>query len=301
MSETSGYRPEKETSRQNRQRDAAVQQSIQQGFQQRMDNYANPNAPRGFTLSGTNEEVGQAISGLELANVGYGQNLFQTGEDIQRIKDLQRQRTNGTDPVSEAIRNQKAGAVANAQRRASAGGLAGGAMEGAIQDIERKSNMDVAASLYGQQAQNIAAERSLASNMLSGTNALMQGSRAEGTAANMPTAPQASGMFGTVICTELYKQGYYTNEILMHDIAYGAWIRQYKPEVYIGYRLWADYVVAGMQKSKLFTKLVAMIAVPWAKNMAGEYNLVGHITSLVGESICGILGKLSTKLGAKYV
>lgn len=286
---------------QNKKKEAAIQQNIQQNLQNRLDQYGNPNAPKGFTLSGTNEEVGQAISGLELANVGYGQNLYQTGEDIQRIKGLQRSRTEGTDPISEAIRNQKAGAVANAQRRAAAGGLAGGAMEGAIQDLERKSNMDVAASLYGQQAQNIAAERSLASNMLSGTNALMQGSRAEGTAANMPTAPQAGGMFGTVICTELYKQGYYTNEIYMHDIAYGVWIRHYKPEVYIGYRLWADYVVAGMQKSNLFTKLVAMIAVPWAKNMAGEYNLVGQITSLVGESICGVLGKLSTKLGAKYV
>lgn len=250
-------------------------------------------------LIGTPEELARAQSGLSLGKAGYGQTIFDIGSDIQRVKDLQRQRTEGTDPVSEAIRNQKLGAMANAQRRASAGGLAGGAMEGAVQDIERKTNMDVAASLYGQQAQNIAAERSLASNMLSGTTSLMYGNQAAGTAQNIPSAPQAGGFLGTVICTELYKQGYYSNEIFMHDIAYGAWIRANKPEVYIGYRLWADPVVSLMQKSKLFTKCIAAIAVPWARNMAGEYNTLGNFLSMVGEPICGFIGKVAIKLGAR--
>lgn len=254
----------------------------------------------GFNLAGSLGEQEKALEGMNLAKVGYGQTLPETGQDIQRVKQLQRARTEGSDPVSEAIRNQKAGNIASMQRNMAASGVKGGVAAGALDEVARRQDADIAASLYGQQGQNIAAERSLASNTLAGTTSLIQGSRAEGAAANMPKAPEPSGVMGTVICTELYNQGYYSSTILMHDIAYGIWIRKHKPEVYIGYRLWADYVVKGMQKSKLFTKIVATIAVPWAKNMAGESNKLGAFISFIGEPICSILGKISIKLGAKY-
>lgn len=255
----------------------------------------------GPIVSGTAEEQKGQIAGLNIANIGYGQGLSGVGSDIQRVKELQRARTEGSDPVSEAIRNQKAGNIASTQRNLAASGVKGGVAAGALDEVARRQDADIAASLYGQQAQSIGAERSLASNMLAGTTALMQGGKAEGTAANMPKAPETSGAFGTVICTELYKQGYYTNELYMRDIAYGAWVRSTKPEVYVGYRMWADYVVSGMQKSKLFTKVVALLAVPWAKNMAGESNKLGAFISFIGEPICSIIGTFTIKLGAKYV
>ena len=262
-------------------------------------NYVN-NPSRSISVSGTPEEQQKAIEGLNLAKTGYGQNLFTTGEDIQRVKDLQRARTEGTDPVSEAIRNSKA-SVANAQRNLASQGVKGGVAQGAISELERKQNADIAASLYGQQAQNIAAERSLASNTLAGTTALMQGGKAEGTAANMPNAPIQQSFMGTVICTELYNQGYFTFDMFVKDSDYGYKIRAEKPHVYVGYRLWADPVVSLMQKSKVVTRFVAIFAVPWAKNMAGEKNLFGKIISTIGEPICGILGKIATKSEGKYV
>ena len=264
----------------------------------RSKDYAGPNM--GFTLTGTPEELEQAQSGLEFAKTGYGQNLFGIGSDIQRVKELQRSRTEGSDPVSEAIRNQKAGNIASIQRNLAAQGVKGGAAAGALDEVARRQDADIAASLYGQQAQNIGAERSLASNMLAGTTALMQGSRAEGTAANMPKAPETSGFMGTVICTELYNQGYLSTEIILKDIAYGVHVRRHRPEVYVGYRLAATPIVKLMKKSKIFTKAVSMLAIPWAKNMAGESNLLGDLISNIGEPICGIIGKLSMKLGAKY-
>lgn len=260
--------------------------------------YNNPNS--GFQFSGTAKEKTAALDGLEFAKVGYGQTIGDVGKDIQRVRDLQRQRTEGSDPVSEAIRNQKAGNMATVQRNMAASGVKGGAVAGALDEVARKQDADIAASMYGQQAQNIAAERSLASNMLAGTTALVQGSRAEGAAENMPRAPETSGVMGTVICTELYMQGYYSAELYMHDIAYGIWVRKYKPHVYVGYRFWADPVVSLMQKSKLFSRMIATIAVPWARDMAGETNKLGAVITLIGEPICGVLGLIITKLGVSY-
>jgi hypothetical protein len=256
--------------------------------------------PTGTVLSGSAKEQEGQIAGLNLGALGYGQGLGEVGTDIQRVRDLQRSRTEGGDPVSAAIRGQKAGAVANAQRNLAASGVKGGAAAGAIDEIARRHDADIAASLYGQQRQNIADERSLASNMLAGTTALMQGGKGEGAAANMPKAPETSGFMGTVICTELYKQGYLNDDIFLKDIAYGIHLRRTNPNVYYGYRVWAGYVVEAMKKSQLVTKLVAKLAVPWAQNMSGEYNKLGCFISFVGEPICGLIGLFTKKLGVAY-
>lgn len=237
--------------------------------------------------------------GLDLAAKGYGQGLDETGQDIQRVKELQRARTEGSDPISAAIRGQKAGAVANTQRNLAASGVKGGAAAGAIDEISRRHDSDIAASLYGQQAQNIGAERSLASNTLAGTTSLMFGSEGAANADNMPKMPETSGVMGKVICTELYRQGYFDERTYLLDIAYGIHLRKHKPYVYIGYRAWADYVVKAMKKSNLITKLVSTLAVPWAENMAGKSNTLGAIISYIGEPICEVIGKLNS--GVKYV
>lgn len=294
---------DKERNQRAREAKASKEAQIAQrlgNVQQRTQNYANNFTP-GFSLSGSLDELEQAQSGLELAGTGYGQNLFDIGKDIQRVKELQRSRTEGTDAISQRMKNEKAGNLAMLQRQMAQSGVRGPAGARALDEVARKKDADIAASLYGQQAQNIAQERTLASNMLAGTTALMQGSRAQGTAANMPKAPEASGFLGTVICTELYNQGYYSKELYEKDVEYGKWIRANKPEVYVGYRMWADYVVALMKKSELFTAIVATFAVPWAKNMAGQENKLGKFVSSVGEPICFVLGKIKSKVkGVKY-
>ena len=91
---------------------------------------------------------------------------------------------------------------------------------------------------------------------------------------------------GTVICTELNRQGYLPDEVLECE-------RQYvdkfiDSEVYQGYRIMADPVVRLMQKSKVFTKIVKPLGCAFAYEMAHRVN----------ESIKGSkLGKMILKIG----
>jgi hypothetical protein len=268
----------------------------------RLEDYNQGIMPTKVTTSGTEAERSGELAGLERAQLGYGQNLGQTGQDIQRIKELQQGRTSqsGADPVSAAIMGQKQGALANAQRGMSASGVKGGTAQGVMSDVEKEQNQNIAASLYGQQRQSIADERSLASNMLAGTEAMSQGGKATGTAENMPKAPDTGGM--SVICTELHRQGIMSLELYLMDTNYGIALSLRKPHVIVGYQFWGRPVARLMAKSPIFAKLISIPAMAWARNMAGDKNLLGAFISFVGEPVCEIIGKIKLSfLGAKYV
>lgn len=160
-------------------------------------------------LSGTEAEQKGQLAGLTTGNIGYGQGLETTGQDIQRVKELQRQRTaqSGGDPVSAAIMGQKASAMAGAQRSMQSSGVKGGVAAGAADAIGRQRDADIASSLYGQQKQSIADERSLAGNTLAGQTALMQGERA----ANVQLPSPSSGGGTSFICTMLRSKGLMTS------------------------------------------------------------------------------------------
>jgi hypothetical protein len=244
----------------------------------------------GFTISGTQDERDKAIGGLEFAQVGYGQNIFDTGRDIAGIRDRLKERSAQSDPISEAIRNQKAGAVANAQRSLASQGVKGGAATAAISNVERQNNADVAASLYGQQRQSIADERSLASNTLAGTTALMQGSKAEGTP--IPNAPQPASFMDSVICTELNRQGILSDELYKIDSEFGEQLKTYAPNIVVGYHLWAKPLVKLMRKSSIVTSILALPALQWARYIAGESNFIGFMLFQVGAPLCGLIGSI---------
>lgn len=69
----------------------------------------------------------------------------------------------------------------------------------------------------------------------------------------------------TVICTELFRQGYITADLLAFE-------KKYHPRfdfaTYWGYRFWADPIVKGMKKSKLFTWMVSLFGIPFIKEIA---------------------------------
>ncbi len=287
----------KEREQAKKKADAAAYSQQEQNLSGRMNDYRDPNN-RAFGISGSLEERQKAIDALELAKVGYGQDIFQTGQDISGIRDRLKARSEQSDPISEAIRGQKAGAMANAQRNLAASGVKGGAAAGAVANVGRAADADIAASLYGQQRQSIADERSLASNTLSGTVGLMQGGKAEGT--QSPEAPKASSWTDSVICTELHRQGIMSDELYAKDSLYGQFLKEHHPSVIIGYKFAAKPVVKCMQKSKLFTKLVAPFAMSWARFIAGEGSVVGAAIFIVGVPMCAILGKI-LMLGEKYV
>lgn len=242
--------------------------------------------------------------GLAVAREGYGQDLAQTGQDIQRIKGLQRARTDqsGSDPVSAAIMGQKLSSQANARRELNSKGVSGGAAAGAIEEVGRQKDSDIAASLYGQQRQSMADERSLASNTLSGTASLMSGQQGLQNSLNQPNLPQASGLMDSVICTELYSQGIMSKELYAKDSEYGRILKDTMPHTIVGYHSWAKPTVKLMKKSKLFTKIISYPAMKWAKHIAREESsLVGYVCQNIGEPICNILGRIITlSYGVSY-
>lgn len=75
---------------------------------------------------------------------------------------------------------------------------------------------------------------------------------------------------GTVICTELYRQGLLTDNVYFADALYG---NQQDDDLMTGYRLFGVPLAREMSQSKIITKIVSFFAIPWAQQMAYEMNI----------------------------
>ncbi len=102
-------------------------------------------------------------------------------------------------------------------------------------------------------------------------------------------------IFGTVICTELYRQGYLSAEIYAADVEFGKWIEKHLPQVLKGYQFLAAPIVSQMQQSKSFTNGVWFFARPWSEEMAymtgvsDQENFGGALIMVVGIPLCFIV------------
>lgn len=282
---------------------AALQDKKIKELEKELESYKGANATQGrldnlfngeskFSISGSGNETRGRIEGLERAKILTGKNPYQIGEDYQQAYGNIKKRTELADTGSELLRANKAGAVADARNQMQQQGVKGGAALGAVSSVERAKSYDV----NNQLAEN---QRKAEMDYLNATKAnanftqaseMNYGAMAAGRDVKAPDS-NSSG-FGTVICTEMYEQGLYSKEIYELDRIYGRNLLATKPHVYWGYRVWADYVVKGMRKSKRFTRLVAFFALPWALHMSGEKNLFGKSISIGGEFVCGIIGKI---------
>lgn len=248
--------------------------------------------PTSFRMSGSvNENTGR-IEGLQRAKILTGQNPYEIGQDYQEAMGQVRDRANQTDTASEMIRNSKAGAVADARNQLQSQGVKGGAALGAVSAIERQKAYDVNNQLFENQRQSQQDYLNAVKSNANFTQASEMNYGAMASGKDFQAPAQNSNGFGTVICTELYRQGYYSDAIYQEDVTYGSQMKLENPEVYWGYRYLADPIVARMKTSKRFTKAVAFFAVPWAKNMAGEHNLFGALVSFFGEPLCFVVGKI---------
>jgi len=93
----------------------------------------------------------------------------------------------------------------------------------------------------------------------------------------------------TVICTELYRQGYLDEATWKADEAFG---RTVDPVVLAGYYRWAPTVVRAMRRSSVVTRLVWVVAEPWTREMAHGDSVVGKGLMRVGMAVCRRLGQL---------
>jgi hypothetical protein len=112
-----------------------------------------------------------------------------------------------------------------------------------------------------------------------------------------------SGGGGTVICTELHAQGLMEKTVFESDQAFGKKMKQSRPEVMAGYWVWAVPVTRLMRKSKTITKIVAMIAIPWAHEMAFQMGArpsgswIGKTLMAVGVPMCAVIGRIMQRRG----
>jgi hypothetical protein len=82
-----------------------------------------------------------------------------------------------------------------------------------------------------------------------------------------------------------------SDEIYALDQEFGEWVVELQPEVMAGYHRLAAPVVKLMQRSKLFTHAVNLLAGPWARQMAhlmgqGKGSIVGAAVMAVGVPLC---------------
>jgi len=246
-------------------------------------------------------EEGTILSGDKYYNAS---NNLTTGSDNNRVSDIMKwygidspeqvgsmqqkviagreAALEGNDPTSTMIK-QSAGAQTRAAAATKAATGGGNLSAGERAQIQRSAQSDVNESLWKSQQSAL--------DKYSGT--------ATGLASNilgMDFAKQAldkdlpSG--STVICTELYRQGYLTDEIISLDSKFGYELRKVNPDAYSGYIKLATPIVRLMKKNKTFTKIVSIFGVPWANNMAYNNSLFGKIIHNIGLPICTTFGKL---------
>ena len=224
------------------------------------------------------------ITGLSRGTMAYGQNLQTTGQNTQDIIQRRRAALNGNDPASAALLESR--------NREIAMGKARGANEGQVAQITRDANTRVDRQRFERQDKTLNDYQKLIGNVLGGQSSLEMGYAGLAKSGDYNAPPQTSnGLLGSVICTELFVQGYISARVYLKDGEHGKWLRANDPYVYSGYIAWAPTVVKWMKKSSTLTALIAIPGVAWAENMAGKKNILGKIINLIGESVCRHIGR----------
>ena len=101
-----------------------------------------------------------------------------------------------------------------------------------------------------------------------------------------PTTPSYGG--SKIICNELYRQGYLSEQMWDADERYGEMMFEKDPKLVIGYQMWARSVVKYMRKNPNNTKMAAWLFKPWTEYMGYKMGVVekptlrGRFTNWIG-------------------
>ena len=93
---------------------------------------------------------------------------------------------------------------------------------------------------------------------------------------------------GKIICNELYRQGYLSEEMWNADEKYGEMMFEKDPKLVIGYQMWARKVVKFMRENPNNTKLAYWVFKPWTEYMGYKMGIVekptlrGRFTNWIG-------------------
>lgn len=93
---------------------------------------------------------------------------------------------------------------------------------------------------------------------------------------------------GKIICNELYRQGYLSEEMWNADEKYGEMMFEKDPKLVIGYQMWARKVVKFMKENPNNTKMAYWLFKPWTEYMGYKMGVVekptlrGRFTNWIG-------------------
>ena len=119
------------------------------------------------------------------------------------------------------------------------------------------------------------------------TNAGNNPSVYNSTTPNIGTSGMSAGG-SKIICNELYRQGYLSEEMWDADERYGEMMFEKDPKLVIGYQMWARSVVKYMKKNPNNTKMAAWLFKPWTEYMGYKMGVVekptlrGRFTNWIG-------------------
>jgi hypothetical protein len=238
-----------------------------------------------ITVTGTAEEQASALEGLERGQMYYGQTQQQTGMDVADIAKRRREMLEGTSPEQSRLRESRNRRVMQAK--------AAGANPEQIKQIQREAESDIANSDYTQGQNNLDKYQKMVGNILGGQMGLEMGFRQLGKSGEVIQPPTQSGGI-TVICSELYRQGKLSDEIIQSDREFGFMVRRYDPAVYIGYMILATPLVGLMRKSKIVSFIVSIPALSWAKWMHSGNGFFGRTIHFFGSNFCRFIGNIVT-------
>jgi hypothetical protein len=102
------------------------------------------------------------------------------------------------------------------------------------------------------------------------------------------TPPSITNFGGKIICNELYRQGFLTEELWNADERYGEMMFETDPKLVIGYQMWARSVVKYMRKNPNNTKMAYWLFKSWTEYMGYKMGVVekptlrGRFTNWIG-------------------
>lgn len=155
--------------------------------QQNLAGYMDPNQA-GKLLIPSGERGESQLAGLELGKTITGQNIQQTGGQIQDIlrKQLGLTEQGSSNPITAAMQGNKAQAIAATNQDLARAGVKGGAASAARLQTSRKMDRDIAAQAYQQYQDAIGQSRQMLGGIASAQLAPMYQAEQANIAANTP-------------------------------------------------------------------------------------------------------------------
>ena len=152
------------------------------------NDYLNPNQP-GNLLIPANQRGQAQLAGLELGKLLTGQNIQQTGGQIQDLlkKQLGLTEQGANNPITSAMQANKAQALSSVNQDMARAGVKGGAAAAGRLQASRKLDRDIAAQAYQQYQDSLGQARQMIGGIAQAQLAPMYQSEQAQLASSQPT------------------------------------------------------------------------------------------------------------------